>query len=135
MHTIEAAVLVPLGLGLLSIILMLTFCLHDQVVLAAECAELMLEWQHGGESSKGKKEIEEELRKGKLITEVTCSEFSGGKVLCRLQIKENWRVFQRGLAMLSLDRMEEDEARTKSFALVKINPCWLKRIWRVSGLG
>ena len=40
MQTIEAVVLVPLGLGLVILLLMLTFHLHDRTVLEAEYAKV-----------------------------------------------------------------------------------------------
>jgi len=45
MHTIESSILVPFGVGLVMILLMLTFFIHDQTVLTAEYASTILEWQ------------------------------------------------------------------------------------------
>lgn len=133
MHTIEAAVLVPMGLGLLLILLMLTFYLHDQTVLAAEYGTMALEWQYCPEDYiKEEAEVEEMLGKGVLITDVSLEIFSQGKQSFRLKAEERWRVFQQGLRLLSLGDIQEN--RCREITLLRIDPCWIKRIWRASGL-
>lgn len=134
MQTIEAAVLVPLGLGLLTVLLMLTFYLHDQTVLAADYGAMILEWQQSPkDSGEMEEEAEVQLQKGVLITDISLTEVSFGKQICRLKAEENWRVFQQGLNLLSLGNVEA--VKSRSFTVIKIDACWLKRIWRASGLG
>lgn len=134
MHTIEAAVLVPLGLGLLTILLMLTFYLHDQTVLAADYGAMVLDWQHCTEDyTEEETGVEPELGDGLLITEVSLEAFSPGKQLFRLKARETWKVFQQALGLLTFVRPEEQHSR--EITLFRVNALWIKRIWRASGLG
>lgn len=138
MHTIEASVLVPLGLGIIVVLMTVSFCLHDQVVLSAECAALMLEWQHGDVVEADEGLIEAELTGRSLITDISCTDFFAGKIWCRLEVAESRRLFGRGLARLAMGdsaaEPPDENVETKTFSLIKIDPCWLKRIWRVSGI-
>ena len=106
MHTIEASVLVPLGLGLISLMLMLAFFLHDQTVLTAEYASTVLEWQMCP-GARDEDECAEEIgqwHNGLLITSVHAQSFS-------------------------------NEQQKPVKAALKINPCWLKRVWEVVTAG
>lgn len=131
MHTIEGAVLVPLGLGLIGILLMLTFFLHDQTVLTAEYSTFMLEWQSCPEGWEEKECTDRTaLWNQKLfITEVQVLDISAGNNLCSLQTKEQYQLFDRVLSMMDQSFGSGDEVRSR--VLLKVNPCWLKRIWKV----
>jgi len=138
MHTIEAAFLVPLGLGIIVVLMAMSFCLHDQVAVAAESAAILLEWQHGEEVNVNKEEMGARLTDMSMITNVTCTDLTEGKMKCRIRLTENWQVFRRGIELIALSNsaseIMQDNTRTRSFSLIKIDPCWLKRIWRVSGI-
>ncbi len=134
MQTIEAAVLVPLGLGLLVLLMMLTFYLHDQTVLAADYGVMLLEWQRDpNETINDKEELEEQLQKGNLITKVSLTEVSFGKLLGRIESEETWQVFEQGVKLVSLG--EIDEVKNRRVTWMRLDACWLKRIWRASELG
>lgn len=134
MQTIEAAVLIPLGLGLVTLLLMLTFFLHDQTVLEAEYAGMMLEWQQNADSLKEEGEQSEEaIGKRTLITQVEVAEKSFGSLIGRIEMDETRKIFQRGLSLLSIGRVDEGENR--EIMWVKIDAFWLKRIWRASEFG
>ena len=131
MHTIEASVLVPMGLGLISLLLMLTFFIHDQTVLTAECSSAILEWQmcpgawNEEECRKETSQWEESL----LITRVDAEYFSAGKTVCCLRTKEEYRLFDSALNLLEQSFLVEQEKPAKT--VLKINPCWSKRVWEV----
>lgn len=131
MHTIESSVLVPLGLGLIGIMLLLTFYLHDQTVLTAEYSSFMLEWQVCQEA--WDEEICEEKfaqwEKKLLMTEVEMVSLSAGNNLCSLQTRERYRLFEQILNMMEQNFVGTKEVKTGG--LVKVNPCWFKRIWKV----
>ena len=134
MQTIEAAVLVPLGLGLVTLLLMLTFFLHDQTVLEAEYAEAMLGWQQNMDSLKEEGEKSgEEIGRRTLITQVEVTERSFGSLIGRIKTEETRKIFQRGMSLLSTGRV--DEERNREITWVKIDAFWLKRIWRASEFG
>lgn len=131
MHTIESSVLVPLGLGLIGILLLLTFYLHDQTVLAAEYSSLMLEWQscQGAWDDEMCEAQSDRWEKKLLMTEVETVAITAGSNLCRLQTKEEYRLFDQILSLMEQSFSGTKEAKTGT--LVKVNPCWLKRIWKV----
>ena len=134
MQMIEAAVLVPLGLGLVTLLLMLTFFLHDRTVLEAEYAGVMLEWQQNADNPK--KEGEESgnsIGRGTLITQVNVTEESFGAIIGRIKIEEKRKVFQRGLNVLSIGKV--DESSDREIMWIRIDAFWLKRIWRASEFG
>ena len=134
MQTIEAAVLVPLGLGLVILLLMLTFFLHDRTVLEAEYAGVMLEWQQNANNLKNEeKESEEVIGKGTLITQVNITEESFGSLIGRIKTEETRRVFQRGLSLWSIGNV--DESSRTEITWIKVDAFWLKRIWRASEFG
>ena len=134
MQTIEAAVLVPLGLGLVILLLMLTFFLHDRTVLEAEYAGIMLEWQQNANYLKKEgEESREAIGKGTLITQVDVTEESLGSVIGRIRTEETRRVFQRGLSLWSIGNV--DESSRTAITWIKIDAFWLKRIWRASEFG
>lgn len=134
MQTIEAAVLVPLGLGLVTLLLMLTFFLHDQTVLEAEYAELMLGWQQNMDSLEEEGEKSgETIGRRTLITQVEVTEKSFGSLIGRIKTEETRRIFLRGLSLLSIGQV--DEGRNREIMWVKIDAFWLKRIWRASEFG
>ncbi|MBQ6876635.1 MAG: hypothetical protein IJN46_10455 [Lachnospiraceae bacterium] len=134
MQTIEAAVLVPLGLGLVTLLLMLTFFLHDQTVLEAEYAEAMLGWQQNMDSLKEEGEKSgEEIGRRTLITQVEVTERSFGSLIGGIKTEETRKIFQRGMSLLSTGRV--DEERNREITWVKIDAFWLKRIWRASEFG
>ena len=134
MQTIEAAVLVPLGLGLVILLLMLTFFLHDRTVLEAEYAGIMLEWQQNANYLKKEgEESREAIGKGTLITQVDVTEESLGSVIGRIRTEETRRVFQRGLSLWSIGNV--DESSRTEITWIKIDAFWLKRIWRASEFG
>lgn len=134
MQTIEAAVLVPLGLGLVTLLLMLTFFLHDQTVLEAEYAETMLGWQQNMDSLKEEGEKSgEEIGRRTLITQVEVTERSFGSLIGGIKTEETRKIFQRGMSLLSTGRV--DEERNREITWVKIDAFWLKRIWRASEFG
>ena len=131
MHTIESAVLVPIGLGLIVLLLMLTFYLHDQTVLAAEYSSTLLEWQMC-QGPWDQEECSEETglwSERLLITEVEVKRFSAGSTLYSVQAEETYQLFGSALRLLEQRFSETDELALKVF--VKINPCWIKRIWKV----
>ena len=131
MHTIESSVLVPLGLGLIGMLLLLTFYLHDQTVLTAEYSSLMLEWQacQGAWDDETGAEKSARWEKKLLMTEVEMVSLAAGNNLCRLQTKERYRLFDQILNMMEQSFSGTKEVETE--ILVKVNPCWLKRIWKV----
>ena len=134
MQTVEAAVLVPLGLGLVILLLMLTFFLHDRTVLEAEYAGVMLAWQQNANKlEKERKESEEVIGKGTLITQVDVTEKSFGTLIGRIKIEETRKVFLRGLSLLSIGNIDENSDR--EIMWIKIDAFWLKRIWRASEFG
>ena len=134
MQTIEAAVLVPLGLGLVTLLLMLTFFLHDQTVLEAEYAEAMLGWQQNMDSLKEEGEKSgEEIGRRTLITQVEVTERSFGSLIGGIKTEETRKIFQRGMSLLSTGRV--DEERNREITWVKIDAFWLKRTWRASEFG
>ena len=134
MQTIEAAVLVPLGLGLVILLLMLTFFLHDQTVLEAEYSEAMLGWQQNVDSLKEEGEKSgEEIGRRTLITQVEVIEKSFGSLIGGIKTEETRKIFQKGLSLLSIGKVDEGENREITW--VKIDAFWLKRIWRASEFG
>lgn len=134
MQTVEAAVLVPLGLGLVILLLMLTFFLHDRTVLEAEYAGVMLVWQQNANKLKKEgKESEEVIGKGTLITQVDITEKSFGSLIGRIKIEETREVFLRGLSLLSIGSIDENSDR--EIMWIKIDAFWLKRVWRASEFG
>ena len=134
MQTIEATVLVPLGLGLVILLLMLTFFLHDRTVLEAEYAGIMLEWQQNtNDLRKEGKESEEVIGKGTLITQVDVTGEAYGSLVGRITAEETRRIFRRGLSLWSIETV--DESRRTEITWIKIDAFWLKRIWRASEFG
>lgn len=134
MQTVEAAVLVPLGLGLVILLLMLTFFLHDRTVLEAEYAGVMLVWQQNANKLKKEgKESEEVIGKGTLITQVDITEKLFGSLIGRIKIEETREVFLRGLSLLSIGSIDENSDR--EIMWIKIDAFWLKRVWRASEFG
>ncbi len=134
MQTIEAAVLVPLGLGLVTLLMILTFFLHDQTVLEAEYAGVMLEWQQNvGNLKKEGEESGQEIGKGALITRVAVTEEAFGALMGRIKTKETREIFRRGISLLSIGNVDENSGREITW--IKINAFWLKRIWRASEFG
>lgn len=130
MQTLEAAVLVPLGLGLVILLLMLTFFLHDRTVLEAEYAKVMLEWQ---QNASGLNEGGEAIGKGTLITQVNVTEASFGAMIGRIKVEETRKVFRRGMNLLSMGNV--DESSDREIMWIRIDAFWLKRIWRASEFG
>lgn len=131
MHTIEASVLVPLGLGIICVFMMLTFFLHDQTVLTAEYSSFLLEWQTCP-GAIGREECEaraERWADGLLITNVYPIKISAGNNFCWLQTGEEYRLFEGALNLI--DQGFEQERRNPVCVSVKIDPCWIKRIWKV----
>ena len=134
MQTIEAAVLVPLGLGLVILLLMLTFFLHDRTVLEAEYAGIMLEWQQNANNIKEeRRKTEEVIGKRTFITQVDVTEESFGSLIGRIETKETRSVFRRGISLLSFGNVDESSCREITW--IKIDAFWLKRIWRASEFG
>ena len=134
MQTIEAAVLVPLGLGLVTLLLILTFFLHDQTVLEAEYAGVMLEWQQNADNIKNEgEELGQAIGNGTLITQVAVTEESFGALTGRIKTKETREIFRRGISLLSIGNVDENSGR--DIMWIKIDALWLKRIWRASGFG
>ena len=135
MHTIEASVLVPLGLGLISLMLMLAFFLHDQTVLTAEYASTVLEWQMcpGAWDEDECAEESGQWNNGLLITSVHAQSFSAGKTVYYLQPVEEYQLFDSALNLLEQSFSNEQQKPVK--AALKINPCWLKRVWEVVTAG
>ncbi|MBQ8815425.1 MAG: hypothetical protein IJZ85_13130 [Lachnospiraceae bacterium] len=131
MHTIESSVLVPLGLGLIVILLTLTFYLHDQVVLTAEYSSTILEWQMqpGKWTDAACEEEAEQWDEWLLITQVSVLQMKAGDAWFALRTREEYRLFDSALRMLEQRIAEEYELPTKR--MIKIDPCWLKRIWKV----
>ncbi len=134
MQTIEATVLVPLGLGLVTLLLLLTFFLHDKTVLEAEYAGVMLEWQQNADNIKNEgDELGQAIGKGTLITQVAVTEESFGALTGRIKAKETREIFRRGISLLSIGNVDENSGR--EIMWIKIDALWLKRIWRASGFG
>ncbi len=132
MHTIEASVLVPLGLGIICVFIMLTFFLHDQTVLTAEYSSFLLEWQTCPGAIR-REECEakaEQWADGLLITSVYPIKISAGNSLCWLQTGEEYRLFEGALSLV--DQELERERRNPVLVSAKIDPCWIKRIWKVT---
>lgn len=132
-QTIEAAVLVPLGLGLVILLLMLTFFLHDGIVLEAEYAKLMLTWQNADSLDRVGGVPGETIGKGTLITQANITEKSFGTLIGRIKIEETRRLFRRGLSLLSIENV--DESSRREITWIKVDAFWLKRIWRASEFG
>lgn len=132
-QTIEAAVLVPLGLGLVILLLMLTFFLHDGIVLEAEYAKLMLTWQNADSLDRVGEVPGETIGKGTLITQANITEKSFGTLIGRIKIEETRRLFRRGLSLLSIGNV--DESSRREITWIKVDAFWLKRIWRASEFG
>ena len=124
MHTIEASILVPLGLGLISLMLMLTFFLHDQTVLTAEYSSAVLEW-HEEECREEIDQWDDSL----LITSVQAERFSAGNTVYCLRTTEEYRLFDSALNLLEQSFSKEQQKPLRVAA--RINPCWLKRVWEV----
>lgn len=131
MHTIESSILVPFGVGLVMILLMLTFFIHDQTVLTAEYASTILEWQ----MSQGKwneDKCEEEKRQWNeylLITETDALKMKAGSSFFSLKTRENYRLFNNVLQMMEQQLPEKRDTRIKT--CTKTDPFWLRRIWKV----
>lgn len=130
MHVIESSFLVPLGLGLTVLLLMLTFYLHDQTVLTAEYSSFVLEWQAspGGltdERESGLKQVSDRL----LITGVSVEDINVGSTVCRIKTNEEYQLFEGALRLLEVGFDAESE---RTLTGIKINPCWLKRVWKVA---
>ena len=131
MHTIEASILVPLGLGLISLMLMLTFFLHDQTVLTAEYSSAVLEWQMGP-GAWDEEECREEIDQwddSLLITSVQAERFAAGNTVYCLGTTEEYRLFDSALNLLEQSFSKEQQKPLRVAA--RINPCWLKRVWEV----
>ena len=131
MHTIEASVLVPLGLGLMVILLMLTFFIHDRTVLTAEYASTMLEWQTSpGKWSEDKCEEEKrQWEKYLLMTNTRVLKMKAGNSIFRLKTREEYGVFNNILQIMEQNLPESGDLRLKT--CIKTDPFWRRRIWKV----
>lgn len=134
MHTIEASILVPLGLGLIVIMLMLTFFVHDRTVLTAEYTSTVLEWQMSpGKWSEDKCEEENgHWDEYLLITDTGVLTMKAGSSVFRLKTRERYRLFDKVLQLMEQQLPESRD--TREISCVKTDPFWLRRIWKVVDL-
>lgn len=131
MQTIEAAVLVPLGLGLVVILIMLTFWMHDRVVMAAEYSSLVLEWQIAGEIG-DENRIKKEWTEQMLMTKVSQLEILAGNMVLHVKVDAERELLRTGYLLAEMSTPKTEVLSEK--IVIRTDPCWLKRIWRVSGL-
>ena len=130
MHVIESSFLVPLGLALIALLLMLTFYLHDQTVLTAEYSAFVLEWQERpGELPVDRKDSLTQISDRLLITGLSVESLKAGSTVCRIKTEETHRLFEGVLSLLEVGFDAEEE---RTFTYFKLNPYWVKRIWKVA---
>ena len=75
----------------------------------------------------------EEIGRRTLITQVEVIERSFGSLIGGIKTEETRKIFQKGLSLLSIGKVDEGENREITW--VKIDAFWLKRIWRASDFG